>query len=268
MAKRLNPKSKRQGLYLDTAEWETEVANLLKHVKKSGGEVIANEAKHLVADCIKLTPPTTGGAGIIKEKLTDQFNAGKKAIKDDIKRVVKRYPELNLYKNEKVKRWLGKAYKAGNYNLVMDIINDASGKAGSKVPDNFHDKMRNKWGRIPKTNPKRFYVKNEASINGYANKVYEQIGKAKAGWMPAARHLKLAKRHVNKFISRHRGKGMIRKNLGKTEKHFVYVANLVDYIQKHNGKSKIMAVAIRNRTESLRANIKKILELKAARKWN
>lgn len=267
MPTRLNPKSKRQGLYLDTAEWETEVANLLKHVKKSAGDLIENEAKLLVIDCIRLTPPTTGGAGVMSESLSKQYKAGQKAIYNDIKKVILRYPNLSLYKNPKVKRWLGKAYKEGNWELVMDIIGDQSGKAGDRVPDNFHESMRNRRGRIPKTNPKRFYVKNESTIKEYAEKIYQKIGKAKAGWLPAAKGLKVPKRHRIAFISRHRGKGLIRKQVGKSLRSFVHVANLVDYIQKHGRERRIMAVAMKSRTNKIREKIANILKSGAAKKW-
>ena len=267
MPVRLNPKSKRDGIYLDTGPWESAVLELKEAVKTKTEKLIKDEARLLVTDCIRLTPPTTGGSGVVKESLKKQEKAGKDAIYGDLKKVIYRYTELNLYKNRRIKDWLGKAYKAGNWMLMMDIINDKAGQAGNKVPDKFHENMRNKRGRVSSNN-KRLYVKNEATIRQYAAKVFERIGKAKAGWLPAAKALKVAKRHRIAFISRHKGRGRVQIKGGNTFDTFVYVANLVDYIQKHGRERMIMAVAMKYRTSTIRKKITKIIEGEKKKKWN
>ena len=129
MPQRLNPKSNRQGLYLDTGEWEYELSRLRKHVKIKGGKLITNEAKLLIADCIKLTPPTDG-----KHPLTTTLKqhevAGQKAILTDFRKVIKDVTQLNMYKNPRIKKWLNRAFKNHDWGLVMDIINDKAGTAG------------------------------------------------------------------------------------------------------------------------------------------
>ena len=267
MATRLNPLSTREGLFLDTGEWEMAVRDLMKVAKTKLGKVVEDEAKLLVRDCIYLTPPTTGGAGIIKESLKKQQQAGEKAVTNDLKKVVKNVTQLQMYKNPKVKKWLDAAFKKHDWALVMDIINDKAGTAGMQVPSGFHEKHRNKRGRV-KSGP-RFYVKdtkNEAKLKAYANEVFKRIGKAKAGWLPAARRLKVAARDRIAFISRHRGKGRIAMKTKNTPDPFVYVANMVSHAQKHGREERIMAVALKYRTQSIRAKIEKVLKANT-KKW-
>ena len=267
MATRLNPLSTREGLFLDTGEWEMAVRDLMKVAKTKLGKVVEDEAKLLVRDCIYLTPPTTGGAGIIKESLKKQQQAGEKAVTNDLKKVGKNVTQLQMYKNPKVKKRLDAAFKKHDWALVMDIINDKAGTAGMQVPSGFHEKHRNKRGRV--TSGPRFYVKdtkNEAKLKAYANEVFKRIGKAKAGWLPAARRLKVAARDRIAFISRHRGNGRIAMKTKNTPDPFVYVANMVSHAQKHGREGRIMAVAMKYRTQSIRAKIEKVLKANT-KKW-
>lgn len=262
--KRLNPKSNREGLYLDTSEWETAVRQLVNLGGVDLGKLIKDEAKLLVRDCIKLTPPTTGGAGVVKENLKKQEQSGKNAIIRDIRRIVKDVTELDMYKNPKIKKWLNAAFKNHNWKLVLDIVGGGVG-AGMQVPDNIHEQHRNKRGRVQRTVPK-FWVKDTAKrkkLMTYAGKVFERIGKAKAGWLPAARRLKLAKRHYIKFISRHSGRGMVADNTKGTKNPYVIVANMEEHAQKHDKGGKIMAVALKLRTQVIRSKIEKLLKIHA-----
>jgi len=261
MPTRLNPKSKREGLYLDTGEWEMAVRDLKKVVRTKLGSVIKDEAKLLVRDCIRLTPPTTGGAGVIKEKLKKQQQAGEQAITNDIRKAVKNVTKLDMYKNPKVKKWLDRAFKNHDWDLVMDIVNDKAGTAGMQIPNGFTEQHRNKRGRV-KSGP-RFYIrdtKSESKLMAYASEVFKRIGKAKAGWLPAARRLKVAKKDMISFISRHRGKGRINMKIKNTPDPFIYVANLVEHAQKHGREERIMAVAMESRVLSIRAKIEKALK--------
>ena len=264
MPKRLNPKSKREGLYLDTTEWETAVNQLVKLTGIDLGKLIKDEAKLLVRDCIKLTPPTTGGAGILKENLKKQEQSGKNAILRDIRRIVKDVKDLDMYKNEKVKSWLNRAFKNHDWNLVLDIVGGGDG-AGMQVPEKIHEQYRNKRGRMQRVVPK-FWIKDTPArkkLLTYAKKVFERVGKAKAGWLPAARRLKLAKRHYIKFISRHNGKGMVADNTKGTQNPFVIVANLEAHAQKHDRGGKIMAVALKLRTNVIYDKIEKLMKIHA-----
>jgi len=262
--KRLNPKTKLEGLYLDTTEWETAVQQLVALTGTDLGKLIKDEAKLLVRDCIKLTPPTTGGAGILKENLKKQEQSGKNAIVRDIRRIVKDVKDLDMYKNEKVKSWLNRAFKNHDWKLVLDIVGGGEG-AGMQVPDNIHEQYRNKRGRVQRVVPK-FWIKDTPArkkLLTYAKKVFERIGKAKAGWLPAARRLKLAKRHYIKFISRHSGKGMVSDNTKGTQNPFVIVANMEAHAQKHDSGGKIMAVALKLRTNVIYDKIEKLMKIHA-----
>ena len=263
MAKRLNPKSRREGLYLDTSQWEEAVSDLLRLQPQNVSKLIKDEAKLLVRDCIKLTPPTTGGKGVMSESLKRQEQAGQEAILGDLKKVIKDVTELRIYKNPKVKSWIDRAFKNHDWKLVLDIVGGGEG-AGMQVPDNFHEKYRNKNGRVRSGG--RFFIKDtkaKSKLMSYASKVFERIGKAKAGWVPAARKLKLAKRHYIKYIARHAGKGNVVMSLNKTPNPFVYVANLEAHAQKHNKSGKIMAVALKIRTQVIRDKVKKLMKLQA-----
>ena len=263
MAKRLNPKSRREGLYLDTAQWEEAVQDLLRLQPQNVSKLIKDEAKLLVRDCIKLTPPTTGGKGVMSESLKRQEQAGQEAILGDLKKVIKDVTELRIYKNPKVKKWIDRAFKNHDWQLVLDIVGGGEG-AGMQVPDNFHEKYRNKNGRVRSGG--RFFIKDtkaKSKLMSYASKVFKRIGKAKAGWIPAARKLKLAKRHWIKYIARHAGKGNVVMSLNKTPNPFVFVANLEAHAQKHNKSGKIMAVALKIRTQVIRDKVKKLMELQA-----
>ena len=257
--KRLNPKSKREGLYLDTAEWEEAVEAYARMTGEDTRTIIKNEAKLLVRDCIKLTPPTTGGTGILKENLKKQERAGKKAILDDIQRVVKDVTQLKMYENPKVKKWIDRAFKNHDWKLVLDIVGGGVG-AGKDIPPKYHEQFRDKRGRVNKTTGGRFYIRDtkaKKKLNRYAKTYFDKIGQAKAGWLPAARALKLAaKNHYIKFISRHSGKGRVVMNLKKgTKNPFVIVANLEQHAQKHDKGGKIMAVALKIRKEVLQDKI-------------
>ena len=47
---------------------------------------------------------------------------------------------------------------------------------------------------------------------------------------------------------------------------FVYVANMVSHAQKHGREERIMAVALKYRTQSIRAKIEKVLKANT-KKW-
>ena len=252
--------SKRQGLYLDTGEWEYELSRLRKHVKGKAGKLMTDEAKLLVADLIKLTPPTDGRHPLTTN-LKQHEVAGQKAILTDLRKVIKDVTQLDMYKNPRIKNWLNKAFKNHDWALVMDIINDHSGNAGMQVPTGWHEESRNRRGRV-KSGP-RFYVKDtkkEAKLMAYAKGVFKRMGKAKAGWLPAARKLKLAQRHYIGFIKRHRGRGLIRMKTKNTYDPVIYIANLVSYIQKAGREQRIMAVALRHRADNIRLKIEKMVK--------
>jgi len=166
-----------------------------------------------------------------------------------------------MYKNPRIKKWLNRAFKNHDWGLVMDIVNDHSGTAGMSVPAGWHEGSRNRRGRV-KSGP-RFYVKDtkkEAKLMAYAKEVFKRVGKAKAGWLPAARKLKLAQRHYIKFIKRHRGRGLIKMKTKNTFDPVIYIANLVDYIQKAGREQRIMAVALRHRADNIRLKIEKMVK--------
>ena len=94
----------------------------------------------------------------------------------------------------------------------------------------------------------------------YAKGVFKRMGKAKAGWLPAARKLKLAHRHYIKFIKRHRGIGTIRMKNMKSYEPVIYVANLVQHIQSAGRERRIMAVALKHRADNIRLKIEKMVK--------
>ena len=247
---------------------------LAREAKKSGAEIIRQQAKLLVSELIKLTPPTRGKGNEVKGVTTkQQEKVGKAAVERDINKVVGALNDLHLWKGTKnkgaAKKAINKAIKAGDMETAAAIV---GGKkkvtVATTIPKDFHKKFRNARGRIRKPN-ERLYVPSRATKKAYIQEAQKSVMKGKAGWIKAARRLKST--GLIASITQHPAKGYIRDASKDTsETPSITVANLVKHVQEGGRDLRIISYAMKRRSAAMRKSLQEMYGRKAKRtirKW-
>jgi len=211
---------------IDDGRFYTAVDNLVDKTGLEAKEVLRLTGRHLVETLIKLTPPHSGRVGkAFSEGSKSQRDMGRKSVDIDISRVVGVLKELNLYKDPKIRKLINKKdFKALSRIIGRPVVNN--------VPSDFHNRYRNRRGRINKTTGKQVFVVNKGAKNSYITKVANKIGTYKSGWNKAARLLKARVSHGwYKWAQKQTGRGMIRDRSSKMNwpRQEIVFANLEDY---------------------------------------
>lgn len=165
-------------------------------------KVLVAQAKILVKDCVRATPPF--GPHAFTETFNQQRKVGLAAVERDIRKVFVPMEEFILTRSNEdlaaaltansgivgVNKRTGKAaMRASRVNMeALNKIFDNLGRSGQvihKVIPELHTKQRNRRGRIKKA--RQYVVVDRLSIDRYVREVQSHVGSAKSGWMAAVR---------------------------------------------------------------------------------
>jgi len=244
---------------------------LTREAKKSGNELLRQQAKLLVQDCIKLTPPTSGAKGVMSETIGAQKQSGERAVERDINKVIGALGELDLWKGRnKIKSAIQKDIKRGDMEAAANRLGGKKQKpiVALDIPKDYHKKFRNSRGRIKKPDT-RLYVPKKADKAAYIKEAKNSVMKGKAGWKKAA--LKLGLKSLHASIKRHAGKGMVQDATRDNNPNpTITVANLVKHVQEGGASLRVMSYAFKNRERAMRKSLQEMYgrkAKKAIRKW-
>ena len=244
---------------------------LTREAKKGGNELLRQQAKLLVQDCIKLTPPTSGAKGVMSETIGAQKKFGEMSVERDINKVVSALSDLDLWKSKsKIKKAIQKDIKKGDMKTAANRLGGKKQKTkiALSIPDDYHKKFRNKRGRIKDPDTK-LYVPKRSDKNAYIKEAKKSVMKGKAGWKKAA--MKLGVKSLHASIKRHAGKGMVQDATRDNNPNpTITVANLEKHVQEGGASLRVMSYAFKNRERAMRKSLQEMYgrkAKKAIRKW-
>lgn len=259
--------------YVDQGLWATEVRKLAKVTGKTIEETIRAQARLLVRDCILLTPPcpkTSTESGSFGSRLKEQLRIGQKAIAKDVRRVFVPAESRKLFsirgseRGDRLARQLAKIAATGDVGKLNEVIDAAGyGSRGNKFSEITRGATRDKlmsrrtddgktnWkgrrvlihtGKALPYNPEYETSRGwavDASIQALVMQLSQRIGRAKAGWAPAAKQLKLG---LPKWIKANAkgGEGFLKIEGEGTPKIAVTVASTVPYMQRKGAAMRIV----------------------------
>lgn len=251
------------------------LTELGREAKKSAAEILRQQAKLLVQDCIKLTPPTSGKGREMSVSIKTQEKIGKRRVERDINKVIGTLQELNLWRGTKnkgaAKKAINKAIKAGDFEAAANVIGHKKKKTkvASSIPKDYHKRFHTSRGRVVRNPPDRLYVTSKGVKTAYIQEAQQSVMKGKAGWKKAA--LKLGAKGLISSITKHSAAGLVldaTRASSPTPK--VTIANLVPHIQASGQSLRIMHYAMANRTRAMKKSLQEMFARKAKRnikKW-
>lgn len=237
---------------------------------RSFGDVIRQQAKLLVKDLIRATPPF--GRNTFSESFNAQRRAGMDAVERDIRKV---FVPLRVFVERTNSPKLAAALSSAGGLVAVNRVSRKQGVKRSgvdmqaleaifrnigmdgviirEVKPELHEEARNSKGRVGKR-PRSYIVVDERSINRYIKLKQSHIGKAKAGWMKAAIGLAVAgipgwiREHLTAGVFVDKSKGIIDQT--------ITIGNLVSYSSDFSEAP--FRAAIENRIRSMRLMLERI----------
>ena len=211
----------------------------------------------LVKNAVMLTPPT--GSSPMGESPSVQRQSGYDAIEKDIRGKFRPFPLK--YRDPRVKKWITKNIKAGNYQECSNILNEIGWPNDGVIKEltpSILKKHRNRRGRVIQKG-KPIMVHSKPSINRMIKKAQQKVGYAKSGWSRAVKKFK-AKR-IPSWATKLGGKGFARSKVLGTMGWEIVFGNKVYYAGKnHAAKLNIMGRALRASRKSILKKIEILLQ--------
>ncbi len=250
---------------IDDGAFYMSVDKLVEETGLATKEILRLTGRHLVETALKVTPPHSGNMTMAhSEKGNQQKAKGLQNIRTDIQRVVGVLKELKLYQDPKIKKLVSK----GELRVLSRIIGVTVAKT---IPGGFHERFRNKRGRINKTTGKQLFVINKTERNKYVSKTAARLGRYKAGWNKAARRLKArGNKGWPAWVKRHSGRGYIKdKSSGfNFPRQEITIANLMDYASGRGATTRWMKYALDQSTDLMNRYFEKRLKYRMEKAFN
>lgn len=265
---------------IDQVKWADTLRKLSRAMGKSIGEVMRGQAKLIVRDAIRFTPPFADRP--IKESFKKQRDTGKNAILNDHRRGYREAAAFNILSNQEFGAEMAKLIRRGKQDQALTAM-QAKGYNFSgivKQPDaGDYRNMRNRRGRVtrkigtlihngrvpefdsslqvPETMPRNRVLRRMVKA------AMKKVGNAKSGWVASADRLGVK---LPRWIKAQRGAssgGYLEQ--GREEKLIITMQNRVPYMQGRRELA-IVSRALKNRQRNaekqlaavLRANLKAV----------
>ena len=271
--------------WLDRGQWANDLEKLREATGKTMETLLREQTRLLVRDCIMLTPPCEKRPALgrykIAARLKEQFEIGKKAVVRDVMRIFVPHESRKVFsitgrkKNDDFANRLAKIAVTGDVGTLNKTLKAAryqsSGSAYSKIAkhadmqdhkDRYLGRGRVKWknnrvllhdGNAQPFNPTYGEPegwKTNSSVARIAEALIAKVGLAKAGWVEAAKALKLP---LPAWIKRNaKGAGVFRVEGAGTPKVSITVGSTVPYMQEIGGSLRIVERAWEERKTNLR----------------
>lgn len=240
-----------------TEKWSDQAKRLLRETGRDAGEVLKQEGRLFLQDCVKLTPPTS------KQPFTESYNvqrrAGENAISNDIKKLFIDWQTLGVMQNNtRLRVELQKYAAAGDLVKATTLLQ----RVGVKMPvileviPSLHVSGRGAGGRTLRS--RKHVVLRSEGIPRYIKTQQKKVGIEKSGWLTPANALGVK---LPAWITRHTGApGLWRDDTRGSENPSITMGNLVGYAQEHGRRLAVIKRALDRRVESLTKRIDAMLK--------
>lgn len=238
-------------LDIDTRGFKRDLYELGRLAGQTTQDVVRGQARLLVRDLIRLTPPFGKAPGT--EGLTAQRAIGSNAVRRDIRWGFRVPADTNSVGNS-----LLKYARQGRIEDARKLLDRVKSKALGvlRQPNNAaHREIRDSRGRVRRT--ERVWLVG-GGVDGYTRKKMAMVGYAKSGWGEAAAKLRVRARDNPSWIRSHNVRGLLVDQTNSTTRPTVTVGNLVPYIQREGAELRIVQRALRTRERNLRVQVQRM----------
>jgi hypothetical protein len=236
-------------LTVDTSAFNRTLANIADRLpRECARPLLMEEARLFVRDAIRATPPFARAT--YSESFNVQRRLGEGAVKRDIGGLFKTQDSLGFVKNPRnmklavdmlnaIKRRDAQAANAILKNVGVDMAAIASADPG------VHQSARGRRGRV--VSRRKYLVLDARSVAQFIKTKQSHVGRAKAGWVPAARALGL---QLPGWITRHSTPGIYKPDYENASMPAVTVGNLISFGSDFS-HLRIVQAALNNRVKSM-----------------
>lgn len=214
---------------LDMRAFNASVAQLRTVNKRETTDFLRRLAKELLKYLVRLTPPFGYPPNPRTETFGNQLRAGREAVKRDIEKGFQRSNTIELIRNPTggAGKSMQKLIRSGRLVEAAELARKLGiNTAGfiDAVDASKHKRLRNWKGRV--TAETAFVAIKSASVNQRIKAAQAHVGLAKAGWMAAARGLRMS---FPKWIERHSTPGIWRPRGEGTPTFLITMGNSVKF---------------------------------------
>lgn len=209
----------------ELARYREGVKAVASATHRTATEVMREELKDLVLDLVQSTPPGVG------KGLDQAREIGEAKVRRDIRRTFRPISTLRVMRNplgSRLAMRLQAAVRSGDTGLVDKILS-AMGFVGVRViaraDPALHQAARDDKGHVPE-GFRSYIVLDEASVREFEEEMLKHVGRAKAGWEPAARALGVA---LPDWITRHETPGKFEDRTTDPNEPSFTISNGVEY---------------------------------------
>lgn len=245
---------------IDYRNFQRELRNLSERKRGGVAGVLKQQARLLTGDLLKFTPPFDPKSPIASS-FNSQRKMGENAVKRDVERGQKDIRELDMIANgsPRIKKLLRKRDLQGLEN-VLRRSGFRNANVFSEATVARHNSMRTRYGIIRRS--QQNFVLNGRSIKTVEREKLKGVGKAKAGWKPAATRFGPK---IPAWISRHGGQGSYTDRSMDNFRPYIEVVNSVPHIQSAAQTLRIVQRAIDNRVRNMQKELGNLMEREARR---
>ena len=280
---------------LDRGAWTNQLRKLSEVMGQTMDEAVRGQARLVIRDCIRLTPPFTAKPyKPYTESFKAQLKAGERAVQKSVLRV---FRPANAFwvlstnreggKDERAKQAATYA-KRGDIGGIRKLFFDSKPMqrliaVERAANPHTYDMTRGRDGRPPRkfggimihkgTVPTWGNRRGKKGVTKYGgiDAIYKdkvaKLGIAKAGWLDAADKLGLPAKDCPAWVRKHKGRasgGSVYRFV-EGVKAMVICGNGVPYIQKSGATLRIAQTALKNREQNLYKQISMAIKKKAAK---
>ncbi len=258
---------------VDMQSFGSQLARLAMASRRTNKEVLIQQCRIMAVDLIRSTPPT--GNRPLTESFAAQKKKGEMSVDRDITRlfqplttiraVLDPMPRRGHYKPSRLD-YLKHLAERGQFQELSEAMFDMQ-ITDERVPivaAITTEEYRAEWmlfatrGTVSAKRARRTLVWDSSALAVVREEVKKRVGWAKAGWMPAARHLQ-AKRLPAWITDKNAPGGFIDDTNDADEPAFTFINN-VKYIAYLNNGNRLLLRVIRERQRAMEISIEHALE--------
>lgn len=239
---------------VDLAALDTQIEIFAAAVGEAVPKILHTVARGFITDALKATPPFAS-LNTLKESFGAQRRTGTAAVERQIKTAFVLPSELSIFKAARqtpfTRRLAELAPHAGVPGLGFEeMLKNAniSGQLIKAPTEALHNRLRNNRGRITRGRRQTYIVTDARARDRFIKKKQDLVGRAKAGWLPAADALGVS---VPAWIRRQAAEGSVRQGSYDRHSPYIVITNSVSYMRKQDQDLRILQIALRNRLGAL-----------------